>query len=174
MRKRIEEELLSERKPKKVRKARKPMSEEQKKAAAERLKLAREKKAKENPPQYKNISPEVIAKPDEDPMSLKKVRGYIATQKDLLSVARSEIRANVKGAIAKASRHEGYIRNMEAYIRTGVWTDMFYGEHQQHKVKFRCIVPAYNADGTIKRSYGVYYDDLGYVWKGKEEEPCDE
>ena len=39
----------------KTRKRRKPMTEEQKKAAGERLALAREKRLKENPPQYKSI-----------------------------------------------------------------------------------------------------------------------
>ena len=39
----------------KTRKKRKPMSEEQKAAAAERLAIAREKRLKENPPQYKSI-----------------------------------------------------------------------------------------------------------------------
>ena len=42
-------------KPVKIRKKRKPMSAEQREAAAERLKLAREKRMKNNPPTYKNI-----------------------------------------------------------------------------------------------------------------------
>ena len=41
----------------KTRKQRKPMTPEQKSAAAERLKLAREKRLKENPPEYKSIHP---------------------------------------------------------------------------------------------------------------------
>ena len=50
------------------------MSEEQRQAAIERLALAREKRLKENPPQYKNISPKVLAIPDDGFMSMKKVR----------------------------------------------------------------------------------------------------
>ena len=41
---------------------------------------------------------------------------------------------------------------------------MFYGSDQQNKINMRCLVPAYDEDGNIKRSHGVYYEDLGYVW----------
>ena len=168
LRNQIEEEILKSKPQKKARKRRKPMTDEQKKAAAERLKKAREKKLEANPPQYKSVSRDVLSKPDDHPLSLKSVRKYIKTQKELLSEARKDVRSNVKGAIARAGKHEAYIHNMENYIRTGTWVDLFYGEHQENKIRFRCVVPAYHADGTIKRSYGVYYDDLGYVWKGKE------
>ena len=29
---------------------------------------------------------------------------------------------------------------------------------------------AYDSDGNIKRQRGVYYDDLGFVWRGEESE----
>ena len=47
---------------------------------------------------------------------------------------------------------------------------MFAGENQERKVTFRSIAPAYDSDGNIKRQQGVYYDDLGFVWKGEESE----
>ena len=50
-------------------KKRKPMTEEQKKAAAERLAKAREAKG---PIQYKNVSPDVIALPDDHFFHIKK------------------------------------------------------------------------------------------------------
>ena len=53
---------------KKIRKPRKPMTAEQKAAAAERLRIAREKRMKENPPQYKNIHPDVLALDPEHPL----------------------------------------------------------------------------------------------------------
>ena len=65
---------------KKVRRKRKPMSEEQRAAAAERLAIAREKRFEKNPPKYKNIHPSVLAKPDDDTFSLKNVRQWIKTQ----------------------------------------------------------------------------------------------
>jgi len=148
----------------KIRKARKPMSAEQKAAAAERLAIAREKRLKENPPEYKSIHPSVLERGDDDYLSHKKVKQWIKTQKELLSVARRDERANVKGAIAKVASHEGYIRAMETYLRNGDWINDFYGEYEQHKCKRICLVMAYNPDGTPKRNVGVYYQDLGCEW----------
>ena len=60
----------------KVRKKRKPMTEEQRKAAAERLAVARAKKA---PSQNTSIHPSVLALPDDHYLSYKNVKGWIKT-----------------------------------------------------------------------------------------------
>ena len=148
----------------KKRKTRKPMSAEQKKAAGERLAIAREKRAKENPPEYKSIHPDVLAKGDEHPWSHINVKKWIKTQKELLSVARSDLRRKVKGAEAQVSSISGYIRNLENYLRSGIYTDLFWGEHGQNKCKTVCLVMAYHPDGTPKRSVGVWYPDIQETW----------
>lgn len=164
----IREQIASERgttQVKKPRKKRKPMTEEQRKAAAERLAKAREARMeKQGGP--KNVHPDVLALDDDNPLSVKNVRQWIKTQKDLLSAARQELRADMKGAKAKVANIEGYIRNLERYIRDGVYTDMFYGEYMQNKMKTVCLVPAYDKDGNIKRSYGCYYPDIGGTYVG--------
>ena len=119
---------------KKVRKKRKPMTEEQRVAAAERLELAREKRFKKNPPKYKNVHPSVLAKPEDHTFSLKNVRQWIKTQKGLLQKYRSEVRTNVKGSIAKVASTGGYIRHCEAYLSGGSWIDDFCCEYQEKKV----------------------------------------
>ena len=55
------------------------MSDEQKAAASERLAIAREKRLRENPPEYKNIHQNVLSKPDDHMFSFKKVTNYMAT-----------------------------------------------------------------------------------------------
>lgn len=124
---------------KKVRRKRKPMSEEQRAAAAERLAIAREKRFEKNPPKYKNIHPSVLAKPDDDTFSLKNVRQWIKTQKGLLQKYKSDVRANVKGSIAKVASTEGYIRHCETYLSGGSWIDDFCGEYQETKVVWKVI-----------------------------------
>lgn len=148
----------------KVRKKRKPMSPEQRAAAAERLAKAREKRMKENPPTYKNIHPSVLAIPEDQPMSLKNIRKWIKTQKDLLSAERKQVRAGVKGSETRVASHQAYIRNLERFLRDGDYIDDYYGEHQQTKIKWRCVVPAYDKEGNMKRTHGVYYSDIGTVW----------
>jgi thioesterase domain-containing protein len=160
-----------------VKRKRKPMTDEQKAAAAERLAAAREKRAQENPPKYKNISPEVLALPDDDPLSIKNVREWIKTQKDLLSAARRDERAGIKGAIARVANHEGYIRNLQRYIQTGTYTDMFWGEHMQNNMQSVCMVPARYDNGFIKRTHGTWYADIGTVWDcrtmNEQDYPCE-
>ena len=148
----------------KPRKRRKPMTPEQKAAAAERLAAAREKRAKTNPPKYTNIHPSVVAKPEDDAMSMKNVQKWIKTQKELLSIARSDVRRKIKGAEARVASHEGYIRNLQRYLRDGDYCDDFYGEHQQNKVKWRVVTMAYHPDGTPKRNVGCWYPDIQCTW----------
>ena len=50
----------------KTRKRRKPMTPEQKKAAGERLAKARAERLAKNPPKYKSIHPDVLARGEDD------------------------------------------------------------------------------------------------------------
>ena len=146
----------------KKRKPRKPMSEEQRVAAAARLEKAREKRKEKNPDYGQSgVATSLKDLPEEHPRHPKKVKEWIKTQKDLVSSARSSVRQKIKGAEAQLAMHEGYIKNMQRYLRDGDWVDDFYGEHQQNKIHRRCVAMAYEDDGTPKRSVGVYYSDMG-------------
>ena len=91
-----------------------------------------------------------------------------------MSTERSAMRAKVKGAEARYESHRGYIRNMETYLRTGEWLDLFWGEYQQNKCKQVCLVMAYHPDGTPKRNIGTWYPDIQCEWtKEMEEENFD-
>ena len=79
-----------------ARKKRKPMSPEQKAAAVERLAKAREKRMRENPPQYKSIHPNALNRPEDDPFYFRKVQNWIKTQKDELSAAKKSLRLKEK------------------------------------------------------------------------------
>ena len=121
---------------------RRRMTEEQKIAASERLRVAREKRLRENPPKYANIHSTVLEKPDEHPFSRKKVVQWIKTQKSLLSSERGNVRRKVKGAESKVADHTAYIRHCEWYLRHGDWIDNRYGEYQEKKTKWITVVPA--------------------------------
>ena len=153
----------------KVRKKRKPMTEDQHQAAVKRLEKARAARAKKNPdygltgvhPSLRNLSEDHPAHPN-------KVKKWIKTQKELASTERAAVRQKVKGSIAKLAKHEGYVRAMQKYLRDGDWIDMFYGEHQEHKVRYRCTALGYYFDGPkkgeVKRDVDVYYPDMGCVY----------
>ena len=41
---------------------------------------------------------------------------------------------------------------------------MFYGEHQEHKIKYNSKVLAYDKNGNPKRTVGVFYNDMGVTY----------
>ena len=136
----------------KTRKKRKPMTEEQKRAASERLAKAREVRAAKNPDYGQSgIHPSLRDVPDESPISPKKVKQWIKTQKDIMSSEKASERQGIKGARSRWKNAEAYIRDMNTYLRNGDWVSMFYGEHEQHKVKYRVRAMAYDNDGNIKQ-----------------------
>lgn len=133
-----------------VRKFRKKrvLTEEQKEANRQRLAKAREaRKAKRGNKPPVGVHPDVLAKPDDHPMSLKTVRDWIKYNKSQLPELKRQVRLNQKGSIAKLASVEGYIRHMETYVRQGVWIDMFYGPDQNKRVKEVVLVPAGPVDG---------------------------
>ena len=153
----------------KKRRRRKPMTEEQRKAASERLAKAREVRAAKNPDYGKsNVAASLRSLPDDHVLSPTNIKKWIKTQKELVSSARQKVRQKIKGAEAELARHEGYIRNMQSYLRTGDWIDDFYGEHMQQKIRWRCRAVGYYwygpKKGQPKRDVGVFYDDLGCVY----------
>ena len=97
----------------------------------------------------------------DSPTSVKKVKQWIKTQKDIMSSEKASERQGVKGARSRWKNAEAYIRDMNTYLRTGDWVSMFYGEHEQHKVKYKCVAMAYDKNGNPKRDVGTWYPDIG-------------
>ena len=156
-------------KKKKVRKKRKPMTEEQKQAAAERLEKARAARAAKNPNYGQSGVHESLRDlPDDAPINPKKVKRWIKTQRELAAAERRNEKSGIKGATDRRSSHEAYVRNMQKYLRDGDWVDLFYGEHQEKKIGYICRGQAYYWDGPKKGepkfNVGTYYPLLGTVY----------
>ena len=153
----------------KKRKPRKPMTEDQKAAASERLAKAREAKLEKNPDYGQtNIHESLRNLPDDHQLSPIKVKKWIKVQQEYAKSERAAVRQKIKGADAKLSSHEGYIRNMQKYLRDGTWVDMFYGDQQQGKIRNRCVRLAYYwygpRKGQPKRDVGTFYPDMGCTY----------
>ena len=150
-------------KRKKVRKPRKEMTPEQKALTAERLAKAREAR---EPAKNSSYDETVRNLPDEHPLSLKKVRQWIYTQKEILSSVK-----HFKDSKEPAERNTynvvfTYVQNLEGYLKYGVYFDHKSGEHMENTIQHTCVKMAYYPDGTPKRTIGVYYPDLGKVYEG--------
>ena len=141
----------------KVRKRRKPMTKEQRAAAAERLAKARAAKG-----ESKNLSlhKDIRNLEEDHPISPTKVKKWLKLNKEALAAAKKDAKTDKK-LNARVGQLETYVTNMERYLRTGVWLDLFYGENQEHKVRRRVTTLAYDKDGNVKREVGVIYPDIG-------------
>ena len=146
---------------------RKQLSEERKQELRNQLTKARSKK---KTAEYKNVYPSVLAKPDDDPLSVKSIKKWIKHNREKASAYLTNSRR--RGATPKQSiidkihseNAKAYIRYMEYYLKSGTWISMFMGEDEELKTQWKCVAMAYHADGTPKRSKGVFYPDINAVW----------
>ena len=113
---------------------RRKLTQEQKQAAAARLAAARAKKGE---PKYSQYNQRVVNLPDDHKLSFKKVRQWIKANKEKLPMLKKNVRLKEKGSISKLAITQGYISNMETYLRTGLWLDLFYGEDQEFSTGWR-------------------------------------
>ena len=118
------------------------MTPEQKKLAVERLRIAREKRLRDNPPKYDWVHESVKKLPADNLFSFKNIRQWIKTQKECLARAKVDVIKKQDGAIAEVADISGYIRNMEYYLRYGIWIDMQFGENREYWIKDKTVARA--------------------------------
>ena len=146
---------------------RKKLSEERKQELRDQLTKARSKK---KTAEYKNVYPSVLAKPDDDPLSLKSIKKSIKHNKEKAAAFLTNSRrrgTTPKQSIAdkiNADSAKAYIRFMEHYLRTGDWISDFMGDDEEKKTQWKCVAMAYHEDGTPKRTKGVWYPDINAIW----------
>ena len=141
------------------RRRRKPMTEEQKKAAAERLAKARAAKKKTNGYSTPHgVHPSVAARPETNVLCLKNVKQWIAHTKDVISQEKQSVKQKVKGAQARLGCAEGYLADMQHYLRTGDWINNFYGKEQGMKTKW--VVVAAGPDNDLQPGDIWTIDDI--------------
>lgn len=160
------QKLIDELTPKrtKFRKARKPMTEEQKAEAAERLAKARAIKQAKNPTKKLTHHPSVYlagARPLED------VLAWLKNAKEMYSSAKSSLKqkglAPKEWAHRNAEMHKwyGYQQDINWYLRTGDWICDFWGSDMQMKTKWIVTASAGDPDFYKGRIYTI--DDLKKV-----------
>ena len=164
--------VIKREKVKPLKKKRK-LSEEAREKLRERLAAMR---AKKKPADYKNVAKSVLVLPDDNKYSFKNVKKWIKHSKDLVSEYTKTARSRVttpqdKQKASNAADHKKvYIRELEYYLKSGDYISYFSGQDETNKVNPRCVAMAYHADGTPKRSVGVFYPDINMVWtKGLDE-----
>ena len=117
-------------------------------------KMAKVRAAKK-PAEYKNVHPDVKALDDDDYLSLKNVKEWEKHNKDRVKDLKYQIRRADKGkekdVMARELRNrEAYLKSIGTYLEQAVWLDLFYGENQEHKMRWRTVAYAYDDEGYRK------------------------
>lgn len=152
-----------------VKRKRKPMTEEQRAAAAERLRIAREKRGHDG---SASVNPNIRDMDEESPIHWKKVREWIKEISD-------ELRAKKTLRDSKDSKDrmeyrtlEVYLANLKRYLDTGIYFDNRYGRHREGRMTTVVTTMAYHDDGEPKRTVGFFYPDIGEWTKEMHDEYC--
>ena len=122
-------------------------------------KMAKVRAAKK-PPAYKNIHPDVKNLPDDSTLSLKNVKEWQKHNKDRVADLKYQIRRMDKSKDKTLLEREVenrtvYLANINTYLDTSTWCDLFYGKDQQHTARYRTLAYAYDDEGYIKTNASV-------------------
>jgi hypothetical protein len=151
----------SNQKPKKVKRKRKPMTEEQRAAAIERLAIARSKR---KPAKNSSIHPDVLALEDDHPLSAENVKEWLKYNKDHLKAIKAQADSKDTKDRAEFQIVTAYVKNLGVYLKDNVWCDHRYGKLMEKPIKTICHALSYDENGNPKRTIGTHYPDVGEVW----------
>ena len=117
-------------------------------------KMAKVRAAKK-PPAYKNIHEDVKNLPDDNSLSVKNVKEWEKHNKVRVKELKYKIRRMDKGKDRTLFEREVenrsvYLININKYLDTSTWLDLFYGKDQEHKTHYRTLAYAYDEEGYIK------------------------
>lgn len=150
----------------KVRRKRKPMTEEQRAAAVERLAKARAKRVTKNT----SIHPSVLALKDDHPLSAVRVKEWLKYNRDHLKAIKHQESSKDSKERAEYQITQRYVKNLGIYLRDNVWLDDRYGQKRENPFEPVCVAMAYDKDGFPKRNIGTYYPDIRETWTRELEE----
>ena len=122
-------------------------------------KMAKARAAKK-PPTYKNIHEDVKNLPDDNTLSVKNVKGWEKHNKERVKDLKYKIRRMDKSKDRTLLEREVenrsvYLININKYLDTSTWLDLFYGKDQEHKTRYRPIAYAYDEEGYIKTNVSI-------------------
>jgi hypothetical protein len=142
-------------------KRKRKMTEEQRAAAAERLAKAR---AARGPSKNLSVHESIRDLPDDHALSPKKVRIWIKEQQLKLRSMKSMKNSSDRKERGAYYVEETYLNNLQSYLSSGFYKDSRLGADREKLIRYRSAVLAYDKDGMVKRTVGVFYPDIGEEW----------
>lgn len=110
-----------------------------------------------------SVHKDVLDLDDDHPLNAKNVKSWIKTNKERLKHIRHYARSNDRKQRKEFQVVTNYVKNLQDYLRTGVYLDHRYGEDGDKPMYRVCYAKAYDSQGNVKRNIGTWYDDTG-LW----------
>ena len=110
------------------------------------------------------IHPSVIEKDEDHILHPSKVKEWIVVTQQWLSGNKHYKDSRESDQRQQYITHESYLYNLNSYLKSGVWSDSRYGEKREFVSHYVCVAPAYDKDGLMKRTVGIWYRDIGMRW----------
>lgn len=123
--------------------------------------LKRAHTMRENVDKEKEIYTKVVY----DFVDPKEVKEWLTEWSKYLSSSKSNAESKDPKVRIQYQTAETYVQNMRNYLRTGMWNDSHFGENREKKVLAVCKAMAYDRNGEVKRTVGVWYPDIQSIWK---------
>ena len=120
----------------KPRKKRKPLSEEQKAKARENLAKAR---AARVPAKNSSVHPNVLALPDDHPLSAVRVKEWLKYNQDYLKSIKMQADSKDWKERREYRIVENYVKNLRIYLKDSVWCDHKYGQKMENTMEYLTI-----------------------------------
>ena len=86
------------------------------------------------------VHPFVLKKDKDHPLYIVNVEEWMKHNEDMHRLHAKYARKKLKGSLAQSLIHEGYVRELRHYLRTGDWISDFFGRDQEHRTIRRTIV----------------------------------
>ena len=116
------------------------MTEEQKQKARENLAKAR---AAKGPPKNSSVHPDVLALPDDHPLSAVRVKAWLKYNQEHLKAIKNQKDSKDRKERMQYQIIENYVKNLRIYLKDSVWCDHRYGERMEHKMEYKTIAEGY-------------------------------
>ena len=111
-------------------------SHDQKQKARENLAKAR---AAKGPPKNTSVHPDVLALPDDHPLSAVKVKAWLKYNQDKLKSIKAQKDSKDSKQRMEYQITETYVKNLKTYLKDNVWNDHRFGERMENKMEWRVI-----------------------------------
>ena len=84
--------------------------------------------------------PSVLAVSKDKPLNISDVKDWLEYNDNMRIQYSRLARKKEKGALARSLIHEGYVKEIKHYLRTGDWISDFFGRNQEFMTRRKVIV----------------------------------